>query len=348
MIDTNNEMQVRNYKDKLKIISEQVNTNGYTEDDLKIVISLNMFPANRTVLPAGKESYVYKNPNCSLGIVVRDRIKKVDGINEYDDEKLATLKVQSEKYMPYNSKYVSVVYAAINGLYPDFYAPNFIVVDSFKQHASNKSILSMRPETTLFTGEIQLTSEAVFLINQKNIDEFNQKYPELTKFKVIPFTGDPEMALHMYLVTIGIVPEKMTLEYVADSPTSYKFNEFINAYSLEKNIKLSRYDETEFYESDQVKTQKLQAIYDSTFYEYLLKGLNVTGEHYDELYKRLCEGDSYDPDNLIILDGIIDTIGAKGLESIVNEFNSKIDHKIKEKIYPVNEEILEKGKIDLN
>ena len=31
MIDTNNEMQVRNYKDKLKIISEQVNTNGYTE-----------------------------------------------------------------------------------------------------------------------------------------------------------------------------------------------------------------------------------------------------------------------------------------------------------------------------
>ena len=44
MIDTNNEMQVRNYKDKLKIISEQVNTNGYTEDDFCYEILKQLMP----------------------------------------------------------------------------------------------------------------------------------------------------------------------------------------------------------------------------------------------------------------------------------------------------------------
>ncbi len=347
MIDTSNEDQLRVYNDKLKILRNQINENGYNEDNLKIVITANMFPEERTVLPSGKESYVYKNPNCSLGIVVRDRIDKVDGIDNYDDNQLATLKLQSEKYMPYNSKYVSVVYAAINGLYPDYYATNYIIVDSFKEHIANEKILSMRPETTLFTGAVTLTNEAVILIKNDNLETFSKKYPELNRMNVITFKGDPTQALSMYLVNIGIVPEKMTKDFVVTSPTSFKFNEYINQYSATKKIPLLKYEELGFYESDQKNTETLEKIYDATFYDFLLKAIKVPEDSYQELFKRLCDGDRYDTDNLIILDGIIDSIGAQGLIDIVNSFNSKIDELIKEKKYPVNEQIIENGKIEL-
>ena len=348
MIDTNNEMQVKNYMDKLKILRNQVLSKGYTEDNLKVVITANMFPTNGVVLPAGKESYVFRNPSCSLGIVVRDRIKKVDGISNYTDDQLATLKLQSEKYMPYNTKYVSVVYAAINGLYPDYYATNFIIIDSFKSFLGSKSILSLRPETTLFNGSIQLSSEAVFLVHQKNFDDFNRKYPQLSKYKVVKYTGDAEKALSMYLVSIDIVPEKMTQDYVCESPTSYKFLDFVTNYANSNNIQLLKYDETTFYMDDQEKTQKLQKIYDAAFYKFLLKAVNIPKSHFDQLYDRLCEGDSYDPDNLIILDGIIESIGAENLVKIVNDFNSKIDEKIMKNNYQNNEEILDSGKLELD
>ncbi len=347
MIDTSNEEQVRVYNDKLKILRNQVIENGYTDENLKIVITANMFPEERTVLPSGKESYVYKNPDCSLGIVVRDRIDKADGIDKYDENGLATLKIQSEKYMPYNSKYVSVVYAAINGLYPDYYATNYIIVDDFRSHAEKESILSMRPETTLFTGAVTLTNEAVILIKKENLEEFSKKYPELNRMNVITFKGDPAQALSMYLVNIGIVPEKMTTEYIVNSPTLPKFNDFINEYSAKKNIPLLNYEELDFFETDRKNTEILEKIYDAAFYDYLLKQINVPEESYQELFKRLCEGDRYDTDNLIILDGIIDSIGAQGLVQIVNSFNQKIDDMIREKKYPVNEKIISDGKIEL-
>lgn len=347
MIDTSNEEQIRVYNDKLKILRNQINETGYNEDNLKIVITANMFPEVRTVLPSGKESYVYKNPDCSLGIVVRDRIDKVDGIDNYDDSQLATLKLQSEKYMPYNSKYISVVYAAINGLYPDYYATNYIIVDSFKEHVANGKLLSMRPETTLFTGAVKLTNEAVILIKSENLETFSNKYPELNRMNVVTFKGDPAQALSMYLVNIGIVPEKMTKDFVVTSPTSFKFNEFINQYSTSKKIPLLKYEELVFYESDIKNTEILEKIYDETFYDFLLKAINVPEESYPELFKRLCEGDRYDTDNLIILDGIIDSIGAQGLIDIVTSFNGKIDQMIKDKKYPVNEQIIENRKIEL-
>ncbi len=347
MIDTSNEEQIRVYTDKLKILRNQINESGYNDDSLKIVITANMFPEERTVLPSGKESYVYKNPDCSLGIVVRDRINKADGIDNYDENQLATLKLQSEKYMPYNSNYVSVVYAAINGLYPDYYATNYIIVDNFRYHVEKENILSMRPETTLFTGAVTLTNEAVILIKKENLEEFSKKYPELNRMKVITFKGDPAQALSMYLVNIGIVPEKMTKEFITNSPTSFKFNEFITDYSTKKNIPLVKYEELDFFVSDQKNTEILEKIYEATFYDYLLKEINVPEESYPELFKRLCEGDRYDPDNLIILDGIIDSIGAEGLALIVNTFNKKIDDMIKDKKYPVNEKIIKDGKIEL-
>lgn len=347
MIDTNNEEQVRIYNDKIKLLRNQVNENGYSEKDLKIVITANMFPENRIILPSGKESYVFKNPDSSLGIVVRDRINKVDGIDTYDDKQLATLKIQSEKYMPYNSKYVSVVYAAINGLYADYYATNYIIVDSFKDHMMNKSILSMRPETTLFTGEVTLTSEAVILIKKENLESLSKKYPELNRMNVITYVGDPASALAMYLASVGIVSEKMTTDFVINSPTAFKFNEYLNAYSIKNNIPMEKYEDLSFYEADQINTENLQKIYDAAFYDYLLKEIKVPEESYGDLFKRLCDGDRYDPDNLIILDGIIDSIGAEGLIQIVSSFNNKIDDMIKDKNYPVNEEILKKGKIEL-
>ena len=168
----------------------------------------------------------------------------------------------------------------------------------------------------------------------------SKKYPELNRMKVITFKGDPAQALSMYLVNIGIVPEKMTKEFITNSPTSFKFNEFITDYSTKKNIPLVKYEELDFFVSDQKNTEILEKIYEATFYDYLLKEINVPEESYPELFKRLCEGDRYDPDNLIILDGIIDSIGAEGLALIVNTFNKKIDDMIKDKKYPVNEKII--------
>lgn len=347
MIDTSNEDQIRVYNDKLKLLRSQINESGYNEDSLKIVITANMFPEDRTVLPSGKESYVYKNPDCSLGIVVRDRINKVDGIDKYDDNQLATLKLQSEKYMPYNSKYISVVYAAINGLYPDYYETNYIIVDSFKEHVENKSILSIRPESTLFIGAVKLTNEAVILIKQEKLEEFSKRYPELSRMNIVTFKGDSYQALSMYLVNIGIVPEKMTIDFISNSPTALKFSDFINEYSIKTNIPLIKYEELDFFESDKKNTELIEKIYDASFYDFLLKSINVPEESYSELFKRLCEGDRYDPDNLIILDGIIDSIGAEGLEGIVNSFNEKIDNMINEKKYPVNEDIIKNGKLEL-
>lgn len=347
MIDVNNEEQVRAYKEKLKLLQDGINTNGYTEDNLKIIITANMF-TNETVLPAGKEPYVYRNPNCSLGIVVRNRINKADGIDNYDEKQLITLKEQSEKYMPYSSKYVSVVYAAINGLYPDYFATNYIIVDNFKKHIDNKNLLSIRPESSLFTGEVKLSDEAVLLIDANKVNELKSKYPELEKMKVITFNGNPEEALAMYLVEIGIIPEKMNSQYVISSPTSEKFEQFLDEYSLKNSIPLSKYEELDFYDNDQKGTTLLQKIYESAFYDFLLKQLHIPDESYIELYKRLCDGDEYDEDNLIILDGIIDSLGAEGLTEIVNNFNSKIDAKIVSNSHPANDEILEIGKIELD
>lgn len=347
MIDTNDETQLRSYNDKLKVLREQINQTGYTEDNLKVVISANTFPENRKVLPSAKESYVYKNPNCSLGIVVRDRIKKVDGINEYDDIKLESLKKQSEKYMPYNSKYNSTVYASINGLHNDYYATNYIIVDSFKEQVNSNNILSLRPEETLFLNEINLTGEAVILMRKDIFDTLSSVYPELNRMNVILYKGDSRKALNMYLATVGIIPENMNNDFVQDSPTSYRFNEFITSYANQKNIGLIKYEESEYYQNDKDKTDKLSDIYDREFYKFLLKEINVPEDHYEQLLNRLCEGDSYDPDNLIILDGIIDSIGSSGLTEIITKFNGKIDEMIREKKYPDNEKIINDGKIDL-
>lgn len=347
MIDTNDEVQLRSYNDKLKILREQISQTGYTEDNCKIVLSANMFPEDRKVLPSSMESYVYKNPNCSLGIVVRDRIKKVDGINDYDDLKLENLKKQSEKYMPYNSKYISTVYASINGLHNDYYATNYIIIDSFKNQIDNKNILSLRPEETLFINEVKLTNDSVMLMRKDTYDELSIKYPELNRMNVIIYKGDNVKALNMYLATIGIIPENMNSDFVQDSPTSYKFNEFITNYATQNNIEQIKYDETSFYNDDKEKNEKLNRIYDKTFYGFLLKEVEVPDDHYDELLKRLCEGDSYDPDNLIILDGIIDSVGASGLIDIVTKFNKKIDEMIQNKTYPINKKIIDDEKIDL-
>ena len=348
MIDTNDKTQIDAYKDKLNFLQKQITNNGYDEDKLRFVITCNMFPKDGIILPSGKEPYVFKNPNCSLGVVVRERIKKVDGISEYDTEKMETLKNQSEKYMPYSTKFVSVVYGAINGLYADYFATNFIIIDKFKNIVQNRNILSLKPETCLFVNQVELSNEAVILINADKYESLKVRYPELARYNVIQYKGDASLALAMQLVKDDVVPEKMTKDYVCDSVTSDKLVDFVTEYASKNGIGTGRYIDTEFFKSDQDKTTKLQQIFDEAFYSFLLKRVNIPESHYAELLKRLCEGDAYDSDNLIILDGIIESIGASGILSIVNEFNSKIDDNISKGLHPTNEGLLVKGKIELN
>lgn len=348
MIDANDEVRVKEYNEQLEKLTKEIVENGYTEDKLKIVATVNTFPEDGKILPASKEPYVFKNPNCSLGIVVRDRIKKVDGIDEYSKEQLDKLKLQTEKYMPYNTKYVTFVYAAINGLFPDYFATNYIIVDSFTNVVKNSDTFSIKPELCLFKDGLNISNDAVFLIDTKEVEDLKKKYPALSKYKIVEYTGNPEMALNMYLVENGIVPQKISRDYVCDSETTDLFLEFINKYSQENNISLKDYDSTEYYKIDQENTIKLQAIYDKTFYEFLLKSVGVPSENYDELYRRLCEGDSYDPDNLIILDNVIETIGATGLIDIVSKYNAKIDERIIEKRHPNNEQILKDEKVSID
>ena len=347
MINANSEEEKRRYEDNLNVLITKLGDNDYTDDNIKLIITANMFPTDNIVLPAAKESYVYRNHDCSLGVVVRDKIKKVDGIDKYNLEQFSTLKKQSEKYMPYNSKYVSVVYGALNALYPDFYDTNYIIIDSYKKAAINNQFASIATEIVTVKDSIKLSDEAVILINSMKINELKEKYPQLNNMKVITYTGDANRALDMYLVSVGIIPEKLTLDFMVESDTSSKLYSFVRNFCKTNNISNLKYENLDMYKEDKINTQKLQQIYDSSFYKFLLEAVNVSGESFNELHKRLCEGDTFDADNLIILDGIIESIGSEKLEEIVNKYNSIIDKKIIENSYKTNEEIIKLGKIEI-
>ncbi len=341
--------------DKVKEITKKVRElqelrmyDDYTEDDIMIVRTTNIFPTNRIIKPLAEASVIEKNKYSFLCNSLRYQI---------DEDALKELEI-------YNLCHRTTSHMTENGLvlshpYGNFDNRAFIILDALSEQLNKADFRSFSGQDIFVKGNMTLSDKAIIIIKADYYEALLESYPELENFNVVLYIGipyedkkayeeDPNNSLAAFdinderaiveqvLMDLGYTPELIGQSYIINSPTSEKIRDLNTRLAAERGVLCNLlHCYTPEYKSDIDDRDKISDIFDNLFLDFIAKNYNL------------------DKSTLLNKKGLIDSdtsykliniIGIEGLKSMVSSFNLTIEKMQKQSMLPSSNELL-KGNI---
>ncbi len=341
IIDTSSETELEAYEQEREMLQREKESKGvYDSSDIMLVRITDQFPQT-SVLPAiSNVPYLTRINDISTQVVydiLIEKEKRQKNIDFVDYERELELIEEAKAFSPLSTQYRSSIHFTLNGPVSDHAYGTFdgrvAIIEPFKYHENDENILSVRGDDTYFKDGIKLSNEAVVLVPL----ELKDTLPP-TENNVIFYTGDLKMAINMYLVKNGIVPETVRSAYLEESPTS----NLLNYYIASKGYERERHCYHKNYKEDDDKSLELWKYYDSMFYTYLFETVYHDNVNQDdlELLKNRFDLMQFEKRAEKVLKELIENIGLERYKLIVDEYNNALMEKVREGTYPTNNEIL--------
>lgn len=347
-----------------KLIDVKKEKGYYDAEDIVLVRSTGFLPQNREIISISNIPFVTKMQS-AIEFALNDYLKEnnqtikqiaeeLSKIDERDHDKIEALAKEREKILseisrksdelsPFLTYYRSTIHFCLNGLVTNHsrgtFEGDFIIIEPFKHHVSDSSILSVRPEDTYFKDNIELSKDTVVLVDEKNKEDI-ESWVDKDKYNVVFYKGDKFIAVRMQLIKMGIVPEEVKEHNIADSKTSSMITDFI----ARNNYDTISHFNSEIKREDALKTDKLNRKYQIQFYSYLSDFISDQGLRGKLLFE--INNEDINLFSLMpICEEIIKYLGIEKYAEIVNVYNEKIIENIAQGNYPTNEELLNDEKM---
>lgn len=226
---------------------------------------------------------------------------------------------------------------------------NFIIIDKFSKHLGKSNIRSFKDSDTFFFGDLQLSEDAVVLVEKSKYEQLLAQYPMLGEYNVILYEGDPKIAVEMYLASIGIISFEIGEHGFKNSNDNFNENLMYQLYS-EYASKLKNtfgiisisHKASQEYTDDDVKSIVLWDYYEGLFFEYLFNKINMPKENSCILIEHFLKKDDIFECKNMLKQIIIEQIGLDRFKMIVDEFNAMILNQVKNNELEVNSVLFEK------
>lgn len=325
---------------KNKLIEEKLEKKSYTDDDIVLVRSTDHLPTSGVIPAICNVPFV--TPIRGIAYNAIDAFYNKMGLS-WDERKEIV-----ENNTPLSTQYRSSVHFCLNGvvashMYGNFDKNPFVIIEPFKYHKNDKNILAVRGEDTYFENQLNLSKEAIILVDERYIDKvIDSKINE--QYQVIYYQGNQREAIDMVLVKNGILPELIGSNHIIDSKTSEMIREFIR----DRGYPQDKHCYSKSYKEDDQKNFLLWDLYAREFFTYLYS--EIYGNINDKMkeIELLSTFFANDNDKLKILTSIIEEIGIDSYKKVVADFNNLIIEKINSGLYPTNNEILASGVLNLD
>ena len=139
-------------------------------ENVVLIRATNVIPFDGIVHPISKTPYLKKENGTNFAYAINDLLQKLSKIsyNDYwsksEEEQEKIDKNNQEiinSYLPYNSKYNSMVLWSLNGLVPDdinntFSNKTCAIIEGLKEQIDKSEVISLVPTDTAIKGNVQL------------------------------------------------------------------------------------------------------------------------------------------------------------------------------------------------
>jgi hypothetical protein len=281
-----------------------------------------------------------------------------------------------KEYIPYSTQYRSTIHFCLNGLvgsheYGDFNG-KFIVLDSLGHYIEDRveengnvvpqigekgrGLKNLWPSDTFFQGSMQLSSDAIVMVNQNDLDsmvrkkedgtfELLEEYKYLDNYQIVVYKGDPRTAVEMELTKLGVVFEKINKHGIdGTSSTMTPINTYLDKVN-ECGVGINgHHSATRQYREDDMKNLELWSIYNRTFYQELFDYFGFSQEQAGIALRNIETMEERGQDSKAahyFIDSFIPIIGEDNYFDFVSKYNKRIEQAIADGRYPTNKQILE-------
>lgn len=327
------------------LLYEQRKKDGYSVANFVVVRTTNHLEYERMIRPLCHLPFIVKNNNI-VKFAIQGYMDESDPINIWSDEDRHIKRGEMIKnmYLPYSSQYRSTVHFSVNGLVSshakgNFSNRNFIIIDPLEFHLKNNDIRSFRLEDTFMAGDVKISPEAVIMIKKGQYKELLLQYPQLSQYNIVLFTGPEKEAVEAYLISRGIIPEKITEHGAEEHICTSQIKDFRVRLKEMYEIDSEPHYLSQEYREDDMNSLLIWDYYNNLFYSFLLTKLGVTEPEYSA---RLSDFMDYgkDSENKKYIIQILKKIGLNEFKKIVDEFNFNILRNIANGTFQNNEIIV--------
>ena len=302
----------------------------YSIDDCVLVRTTDVFPQGHTILSPKNGFGVIK----TLPEELRNYIYFNKDINLTYEEK----KKLEEQLSIYELIGRDTIHFCINGLVGDhafnsFGGRPYTIIEPLKYHIEDKNLETLRVEDTFFSDRVNLSDEAVLIINEEfynSIKDDPNYVSELESYNIYLYKGDNQsLAVAEVLNELGYdsfsVNSHGYVNGLKSTEKAHDMYDFINNYAVANNISIRPHFGSSFHYEENARMNKiLDEIVKKIFY-IIARDLNKNEDVMNEL-------DSYfnEYKDKEFIKGIIDEYGLDRLIVLVSKVNEAVMKSIQE------------------
>lgn len=344
-----------------------------TKENIALVRATNVIPYDGIVRSISNSPYLTKKIGNAFSSKMSEILKEegiipsIDyskiGEEDYYDNYVKLAADITREYMPFTSDYNSFVLFVLNGLCPDdkehgfgnntFSNKKCAIIEPLSYHI--EEAVSLVPTDTAIKGNVQLSDEAILLIEENYYNTLSEKEKrdlETLNFKVKRFTKSIKEAVKEELAISGkYTVEDLSLSQstggIMPSATSEELKETIKAISSDYELSDKKYfnlitttDETmPKYESVKDEYSKMVGIdeyYMSNFLRSLLTYLNVP-EYEISRYTNHLESSEY----MNQVKSLIKEFKIVNYKAFVDQYNNNLLRLQREGMLPTPSELMD-------
>ena len=302
----------------------------YSINDCVLVRTTDVFPQGHIVL----------SPKNGFGIIktLPEELRDYIFYNEDFDLQYEEKEKLKEQLSIYEVMGRDTIHFCINGLVGDhafnsFGGRPYTIIEPLKYHIEDKNLESLRVEDTFFSDRVNLSDEAVLIINEEfynSIKDDPNYTSELASYNIYLYKGDNQsLAVSEVLNELGydsfLIGSHGYVNGISSDKTAHCMYDFINKYAETNNISLRPHFGSKFnYEENERMDKILNEIVKRMFY-IMARDLNKNEDEIKDLDFYFNE----DKDKQIIR-GLIKEYGLDRLIILVGKINEAIMKSIQE------------------
>ena len=305
---------------------------NYAIDDCVLVRSTDVFPFNGIVrIPKDDNAYEFGQSSI-LGDAINKELKQKYPNIMIDESQYELYKKEFDLYNVVFETCRSTVHFCMNGLvqshqYGNFDSSPFVIIEPLKYHI-DESLKCLRVEDVYFDKEIELSKEAVLIINEEMFEKIKMNIDvleSLKKIRTIVYKGNKNIVVRRVLTDLGydsfVINQHGYFNGINDGSPASKMIRFITDYADQTGKSLERHFYSEINIKDREERAKKAYESDKNHLFYIMHNSNLPESFILRVQKTLDSGNTEELNKL--MDQLVSIVGLDVIKRLTNEFNAQ-------------------------
>lgn len=302
----------------------------YNINNCILIRKTDILPTNG-IIETPLHGYAYSFGKSSyLGDIINSKLRK-----EYNNPEDFTL--ASKEYHVYFETKRRTIHFTINGLVENTMYGNFdypyTILEPLKYHINDNSLKSLRVEDTYFDDDIELSSEAIVLMNEEDYLKIKDKV-DLSTMNIRTYQGIINDAIKNILNSLGydtfLINNNGYVDGLTPGTKDKEMYDFIRNYAEEYKISQDRHFYSDINHEDIIARNEEAIETDKRHVLYILDNVDADPTLKEEIRILLDENYKEELDKRLEL--LVNTIGLETIKRLTKEFNDGELEKRSEKI----------------